>query len=70
MWNPQCPTGQFLPQQVAQAVNRMAGRAKLEVSGNVRLETVREYAEAGADYISVGALTHSAPAAVISFRLE
>ena len=48
----------------------MAGRAKPEVSGNVLLETVRDHAGAGADYISVGALTHSAPAADISFRLE
>ncbi len=60
----------FSPQQVADAVERVAGRAELEVSGNIRLETVRKYAEAGADYISVGALTHSAPAADISFRLE
>ena len=60
----------FSPNQVAVAVERVAGRAKLEVSGNVRLETIRDYAEAGADYISVGALTHSAPAADISFRLE
>ena len=60
----------FSPQQVAQAVERVAGRAKLEVSGNDLLETVRDYAEAGADFISVGALTHSAPAADISFRLE
>ena len=60
----------FSPQQVAEAVERVAGRAKLEVSGNVLLETARDYAEAGANYISVGALTHSAPAADISFRLE
>ena len=60
----------FSPQQVAEAAERVVGRAKLEVSGNVRLETIRDYAEAGADYISVGALTHSAPAADISFRLK
>ena len=60
----------FSPRQVAAAVEHVAGRAKLEVSGNVLLETVRDYAEAGADYISVGALTHSAPAADISFRLK
>jgi len=60
----------FSPHQVAEAVERVAGRAKLEISGNVRLETIRAYAEAGADYISVGALTHSAPAADISFRLK
>ncbi|MDE0261263.1 MAG: carboxylating nicotinate-nucleotide diphosphorylase [Bryobacterales bacterium] len=60
----------FSPQQVAEAVEHVAGRAKLEVSGNVGLATIRGYAEAGVDYISVGALTHSAPAADISFRLE
>lgn len=60
----------FSPQQVAEAVELVAGRAKLEVSGNVSLGSVRDYAEAGADYISVGALTHSAPASDISFRLE
>ena len=60
----------FSPRQVAEAAERVAGRAKLEVSGNVRLETIRDYARAGADYVSVGALTHSAPAADISFRLE
>ena len=60
----------FSPQLVADAVERATDRAKLEVSGNVRLETIRDYAEAGADYISVGALTHSAPAADISFRLK
>lgn len=60
----------FSPQQVAEAAEHVAGRAKLEVSGNVSLATIRDYANAGADYISVGALTHSAPAADISFRLE
>jgi nicotinate-nucleotide pyrophosphorylase (carboxylating) len=42
------------------AVKQTGGRAKLEASGNVSLETVREIAETGVDYISVGALTHSA----------
>ena len=60
----------FSPLQVSEAVELVAGRAKLEVSGNVTLATIRDYAEAGADYVSVGALTHSAPAADISFRLE
>ena len=52
------------------AVERVAGRAKLEISGGVTLETVRAYAETGADFVSAGALTHSAPAADISFRLH
>lgn len=41
-------------------------RLELEVSGGITLETVRAYAQAGVDYISVGALTHSAPAAALS----
>ena len=60
----------YTPEQVAQAVRHIQGRAKVEVSGNIRLETIRSYAEAGADHISVGALTHSAPAVDISFRIS
>ena len=45
-----------------EAVNVTAGRAILEASGNVTLETVRAIAETGVDVISVGALTHSARA--------
>ncbi len=60
----------FSTEAVAAAVKRLGGRAKIEVSGNLSLETIRGYAEAGADFASVGALTHSAPAADISFRLE
>lgn len=58
------------PALVAEAARRAAGRATLEVSGGVRLEQVAEFARAGADYVSVGALTHSAPAADISLELE
>jgi nicotinate-nucleotide pyrophosphorylase (carboxylating) len=43
------------------------GKPTLEASGNVNLQTVREIAETGVDYISVGALTHSAP--VLDFSL-
>jgi nicotinate-nucleotide pyrophosphorylase (carboxylating) len=53
-----------------EAVRRIAGRAKVEVSGGVTLERIPELAETGADYVSVGALTHSAPAADLSFELE
>jgi len=49
------------PDMVRQAVQLSAGRAKLEASGNVTLENVRQIAETGVDYISIGALTHSAP---------
>jgi nicotinate-nucleotide pyrophosphorylase (carboxylating) len=45
-----------------EAVRRVAGRAKLEASGNVTLEAIRPIAETGVDYISSGWLTHSAPA--------
>jgi nicotinate-nucleotide pyrophosphorylase (carboxylating) len=41
-----------------EAVRRIAGRAEIESSGGITLETLREYAEAGVDFVSVGALTH------------
>ena len=58
------------PAQVAAAVERVAGRVQVEVSGGVTLETVRAYAEAGADLISVGAITHSAPILDIGLDLR
>jgi nicotinate-nucleotide pyrophosphorylase (carboxylating) len=42
----------------------------VEISGGVKLSNVRAYAEAGADFISIGALTHSAPAADFSLLIE
>lgn len=57
-------------EQIREAVRRVAGRAKIEISGGVTLARMRELAETGADYVSVGALTHSAPAADVSFELE
>jgi nicotinate-nucleotide pyrophosphorylase (carboxylating) len=56
------------PDELREAVKLIAGRAKTEASGGVRLDTVRQIAEAGVDYISVGALTHSARA--MDFSLE
>ena len=50
------------PAQLRQAVKLVGGRAKTEASGGVNLKTVRAIAATGVDYISVGALTHSAPA--------
>ncbi len=58
------------PEQVGRCVERAQGRIKLEVSGGVTLENIRAYAESGADAISVGALTHSAPAMPIHFLVE
>ena len=56
--------------EIREAVRRVAGRAKVEISGGVTLERIPELAETAADYVSVGALTHSAPAADLSFELE
>ena len=55
---------------IRKAVSRARGRAKIEISGGVTLERVPELATTGADYVSVGALTHSAPAIDISFEIE
>jgi nicotinate-nucleotide pyrophosphorylase (carboxylating) len=55
----------FSPEQVRSALSRMplgAGRPLVEISGGIRLETIASYAVLGVDVISVGALTHSAPA--------
>jgi len=57
------------PKQVAAAVAAIGGRARVEVSGGVRLETLLDYALPGVDVISIGALTHSAPAADMSLTL-
>lgn len=54
------------PAEMAEAVRRIGGRALSEASGGITLERVREVAEAGVDLISIGALTHSAPALDLS----
>ena len=53
-----------------QAVTITAGRAKLEASGNVTLDTVRQVAETGVDFISVGELTHSARVLDVNLRFK
>jgi nicotinate-nucleotide pyrophosphorylase (carboxylating) len=53
-----------------EAVARIAGRARVELSGNMTIERVARLADCGADDISVGAITHSAPAADISFEID
>ena len=55
---------------IREAVKRVRGLARVEVSGGVTLQRIPELAETGADYVSVGALTHSAPALDISFEIE
>ena len=56
--------------QMKEAIGRIAGRAQVEISGGVTLDRIPELAATGADYVSVGALTHSAAAADLSFELE
>ena len=58
------------PAQLRRAVKRVAGRAQTEASGGVTLKTVRTMARTGVDFISVGALTHSAPAVDIGLDFE
>jgi nicotinate-nucleotide pyrophosphorylase (carboxylating) len=60
----------FSPEEVRAAVAQARGRVPIESSGGVRLDNVRAYAEAGPDYIAIGALTHSAPAVDISMEVE
>ena len=55
---------------IRESVCRARGRAKIEISGGVTLERLPELAATGADYVSAGALTHSAPAIDISFEIE
>ena len=57
------------PDMMRDAVALNAGRAKLEASGNVTLDNVRQVADTGVDYISIGALTHSAKVFDVSFDL-
>jgi nicotinate-nucleotide pyrophosphorylase (carboxylating) len=57
-------------QRLREAVAQVAGRAQLEASGGVSLQTLRAVAETGVEWISMGALTHSAPALDLSLTLE
>jgi nicotinate-nucleotide pyrophosphorylase (carboxylating) len=58
------------PEKSAAHIRGIKGRAKVELSGGITLDNVRVYAESGADFISSGAITHSALAVDVSFRLE
>jgi len=57
-------------EQLRAAVAQVAGRAELEASGGVTLQTLRARAETGVEWVSMGALTHSAPALDLSLLLE
>lgn len=58
----------FTPEQTKDAVKLIEGRVEIESSGGITLETLRAYGEAGVDYISVGALTHSVKGLDMSFK--
>ncbi|MFA7359381.1 MAG: nicotinate-nucleotide diphosphorylase (carboxylating), partial [Bacteroidales bacterium] len=58
----------FDPATTRRAVDRIAGRYETESSGGITLDTIRDYAECGVDFISVGALTHSVQSLDMSFK--
>ena len=58
------------PAEAKAWIAHIAGRATVELSGGITLETVRAYAETGADFVSCGAITHSAKAVDINFRID
>jgi nicotinate-nucleotide pyrophosphorylase (carboxylating) len=58
------------PEEAAEWIRVIDKRAKVEISGGITLKNVQNYAKTGADYVSSGAITHSARATDISFRLE
>jgi nicotinate-nucleotide pyrophosphorylase (carboxylating) len=55
---------------IVEAVTRCRGRARTEISGGVTLARMNELAATGADFVSIGALTHSAPSMDLSFEIE
>jgi nicotinate-nucleotide pyrophosphorylase (carboxylating) len=58
------------PEEVAEAVRRYGDRVRMEVSGGVTLDNLKAYARAGIRYVSVGRLTHTAPALDLSLELK
>ncbi len=59
----------FTTYDIREAVKRVGGRALVEISGGVTLDRIAELSTTGADFVSIGALTHSAPSADLSFEL-
>ncbi len=57
-------------EQIKKAVDVLHGKVMLEVSGGINLKTIREYAETGVDFISMGMLTHSVPAVDFSLNFD
>ncbi len=60
----------FTPEQCCEAVALNGGQKELEASGGITRETLRRFAETGVDFISVGALTHSAPSVDLNFKAQ
>ena len=58
----------FTPADTRKAVEMVNGRFEIESSGGITFDTIRDYAECGVDYISVGALTHSVKGLDMSFK--
>ena len=57
-------------EDIREAVRRTRGLARIEISGGVTLDRIFDLARTGAEYVSIGSLTHSAPAADISFKID
>ena len=64
------PAELLVSEDQREAVRRAKGRALVEISGGVTLERLPDIAATGADFVSIGALTHSVRAADVSFELE
>jgi nicotinate-nucleotide pyrophosphorylase (carboxylating) len=60
----------YTPERAREAIGRIAGRATVELSGGIELDSVAAYAATGADFVSCGAVTHSAVAVDMNFRIE
>ena len=60
----------FSPERCKEAVAIVSGRAETEASGGITIDTLKDYAETGVNYISIGALTHSVKALDISFKTK
>jgi nicotinate-nucleotide pyrophosphorylase (carboxylating) len=60
----------FSPEEAAEHIRFIGQRAKVELSGGITLDNIKAYARTGADYVSCGAITHSAKAVDINFRLQ
>jgi len=60
----------FSPRMISKAISIIGKKSKIEVSGNITIDNIQDYALSGVDYISIGALTHSAPAADIHMTID